>query len=661
MLPTTGGYYRVSDSGGGLPFEPSTANPPLLDQETWTGTTVQQWAIQSPSAPVFPMGLTATAASSTQVSLTWNAVVGATSYNVKRSTNSGGTYTTIATGVVTTNYTDTVAVGTIYYYVVSAVAGGLESLNSAEAQLYYPQLNGTIIGTPGSWGNSGNTITNVFDNNLNTYFDAPTGNGDWVGLDFGVGVSNVVTQINYCPRSGYESRMVGGIFQGANNISFTGAATLFTVSSQPGSGVFTTVNVTNATAFRYVRFLSPNGGYGNVAELQFYGYSWSDPAPVPTGLSALAVAASQINLAWNTLTNATSYNVKRSLTNGGAYTIVATGVTATNYSDGGLAGGTIYYYVVSAMVAGSESSNSVQAAVATLSPTVGALAHRYSFSETGGSNVTDFVGGPVWNGTLPNGGTFSSGQLILSSNLQQYVNLPAGIVTNMTAVTIEAWATFDPNLPWASWFFGFGNTNNGSGGNCMFCSEGGGRFAVSGLIPSYLGETNAYASGFSWSGQTLHLTCVFNPAGGCVAIYTNGVVAGTNSSGTLTMSSIVNNFSFLNRSLYSTDPYVNLTLNEFRIYNAALSAGEIAATEAIGPDQLLSTNSPAMNMTLTGASLTVSWPLANAGFTLQSRTNLVLGNWVNVTSAAPQIIGGQWQVTLPSGTNAGPVFYRLMK
>ena len=274
--------------------------------------------------------------------------------------------------------------------------------------------------------------------------------------------------------------------------------------------------------------------------------------------------------------------MKRSLTNGGPYTIVASGVTATNYSDGGLAGGTIYYYVVSAMVTGSESSNSLQAAATTLSPTVGALAHRYSFSETGGSSVTDSVGGPVWNGALPNGGTFSGGQLILSSNSQQYVNLPAGIVANLTAVTIEAWATFDPNLPWASWFFGFGNTNGSGGGNCMFCSEGGGRFAVSGVIPSYLGETNAYATGLGWAGWTLHITCVFNPAGGYVAIYTNGVVAGTNSSGTLTMGSIVNNFSYLNRSLYSTDPYVNLTLNEFRIYNAALSAGEIAATEGLG-------------------------------------------------------------------------------
>jgi hypothetical protein len=74
----------------------------------------------------------------------------------------------------------------------------------------------------------------------------------------------------------------------------------------------------------------------------------------------------------------------------------------------------------------------------------------------------------------------------------------------------------------------------------------------------------------------------------------------------------------------------------------------------------LSTNRPQVGLTLTGRNLTVSWPLANAGFTVQSRTNLALGNWLNVTSPAPQITGGQWQVMLPQSTN-NPKFYRLVK
>jgi hypothetical protein len=117
---------------------------------------------------------------------------------------------------------------------------------------------------------------------------------------------------------------------------------------------------------------------------------------------------------------------------------------------------------------------------------------------------------------------------------------------------------------------------------------------------------------------------------------------------------------YLGKSQYA-DPCLNGLLDEFRIYNIGLSAAEIAATAALGPNQLLSTNSPPIGAALAGANLTLTWPLACAGYTLQSRTNLVLGNWVNVTSPAPQIIGGQWQVPLLPPGYAVPAFYRLVK
>jgi hypothetical protein len=59
--------------------------------------------------------------------------------------------------------------------------------------------------------------------------------------------------------------------------------------------------------------------------------------------------------------------------------------------------------------------------------------------------------------------------------------------------------------------------------------------------------------------------------------------------------------------------------------------------------------------------LTLAWPLASAGFTVQSRTNLAIGNWVNVPSPPPQIIAGQWQVTLSVTPGSPATFYRLVK
>lgn len=135
------------------------------------------------------------------------------------------------------------------------------------------KLDGTIIGTPGSYNNLGNTITNVFDGDLTTFFDGPNssdGSNCWAGLDFGVGVTRPITEIKYCPRTGYANRMVGGQFQGSNTADFSNAVTLFTVTAQPMTGVMTTQLITNSTPFRYVRYLSPPGGWGNVAEVEFY-------------------------------------------------------------------------------------------------------------------------------------------------------------------------------------------------------------------------------------------------------------------------------------------------------------------------------------------------------------------------------------------------------
>jgi len=83
------------------------------------------------TAPAAPTGLQATAGSA-QVSLSWSASTGATSYHVKRSTTNGGPYTQVA-GPTTTSDTDTgLTNGTTYYYVVSAVNSAGESANSSQ-------------------------------------------------------------------------------------------------------------------------------------------------------------------------------------------------------------------------------------------------------------------------------------------------------------------------------------------------------------------------------------------------------------------------------------------------------------------------------------------------------------------------------------------------
>jgi hypothetical protein len=144
-------------------------------------------------------------------------------------------------------------------------------------------------------------------------------------------------------------------------------------------------------------------------------------------------------------------------------------------------------------------------------------------------------------------------------------------------------------------------------------------------------------------------------------VYVDGVAVGTNSSMSLnpaSLGSTTNNY--IGRSQSGSEAYLSGALDEFRIYSEALSPAEIAATAALGPDHQLSTNSPHLSLELNGSDLTLSWPLASAGFALQARTNFTAGEWMDVSSPAPGVSGADWRVTLPQPADSS-VFYRLVK
>ena len=107
----------------------------------------------------FVSGLSAAVVNS-QVQLNWNAHAGATGYNVKRSSVSGGPYTPITNNLAGTTLTDT-TVNTCqnYYYVVTAIIGGVESAPSSEVSATVPgilpsQFTSMDIGSVGLAGSA---------------------------------------------------------------------------------------------------------------------------------------------------------------------------------------------------------------------------------------------------------------------------------------------------------------------------------------------------------------------------------------------------------------------------------------------------------------------------------------------------------------------------
>jgi len=89
-----GQFFNTSVSGIGLPLIDET-NDLLYDiVRNETKTSINQTPVANPLQT--PSGLTASAITATGCTLTWNAVVGATSYRVQRSTDAGATWTDVA-------------------------------------------------------------------------------------------------------------------------------------------------------------------------------------------------------------------------------------------------------------------------------------------------------------------------------------------------------------------------------------------------------------------------------------------------------------------------------------------------------------------------------------------------------------------------------------
>lgn len=87
---------------------------------------------QAPTAPAAPTGVTATSPTKKKITISWNAVSGAASYTIKRSTTNGGPYASVGTTTSTSFANGGLTSGTTYYYVVSASNTQGEGPNSAQ-------------------------------------------------------------------------------------------------------------------------------------------------------------------------------------------------------------------------------------------------------------------------------------------------------------------------------------------------------------------------------------------------------------------------------------------------------------------------------------------------------------------------------------------------
>lgn len=373
----------------------------------------------APPPPDPPTGLTATAGD-TEISLSWNTSTGATSYNIKRSLVGGGPYDTIASSTLP-QYLDTgLTNGVPYYYVVSAVSQNGESADSSEAtatptappppQPPDPPTGLTAVAGDGevqlNWNASFNTLTyNVkrslisggpyitiaspaVTNYLNTGLTNGTTYYYVVSAVNGDGESANSSEVNATPTAvpppsppdpptglAAEARDTQVRLTWNASIGATGykvkrslvSGGPYTTIASPTVTHYINSGLTNGVTYYYVvSATNANGESANSSEVSATPSAPQPPPDPPTGLTATA-GNTQISLSWNGSFGATSYNVKRSLIDGGPYSTIAS-IASTSYLDTGLTNGTPYYYVVSAVNNIGESANSSQVTATPTAP-----------------------------------------------------------------------------------------------------------------------------------------------------------------------------------------------------------------------------------------------------------------------------------------------------
>jgi fibronectin type 3 domain-containing protein len=132
----------------------------------------------------------------------------------------------------------------------------------------------------------------------------------------------------------------------------------------PATTNYTDTGLINGTPYYYVVSAAfqgnPNAGGASANSTETSATPRSALPAQPTGLTATP-GSGQVTLMWSAVAGATSYNVKRSTVSGSSYTVIAN-QTGQAYTNTGLANGTTYYYVVSAVNAAGEGANSAQVA-----------------------------------------------------------------------------------------------------------------------------------------------------------------------------------------------------------------------------------------------------------------------------------------------------------
>ncbi|MFI9169337.1 family 43 glycosylhydrolase [Streptomyces lincolnensis] len=207
---------------------------------------------------------------------------------------------------------------------------------------------------------------------------------------------------------------------------------------------------------------------------------------------------------------------------------------------------------------------------------------HYDFDETGGSIVRDssghghhgtYVRTPEF-GTGVHGGSF---KMSGDSTTSPYVKIPNGVLKDADSITVSTYAKWQGGSGF-QWLFGLGPDSD----KYLFATPSNGGSSLYSAITkaSWSAESKLTGGSQLTPGQWRHVTVTLDGATGAMVLYADGVEAARTTT-TIKPSELYDaakDYSgYIGRSLYAADPYFGGEVDDFRIYDRALSGAEVMA------------------------------------------------------------------------------------
>jgi hypothetical protein len=264
------------------------------------------------------------------------------------------------------------------------------------------------------------------------------------------------------------------------------------------------------------------------------------------------------------------------------------------------------------------------------------LVLRYEFDQTTGTTVTDSSGNGR-EGTIMGGAAWDAAGGLTFDGADDYVKLPNDLLSGLSSVTVSTEVYVEPSQPAPYFIWGIGNpSTSDSGTGYLFAS--GNTLRAGPTATNWRGEQLANTGANLQRGVWKTLT--YTQTGSTGTLYEDGTQVAQRTDITVTPGAIgggTTTSNAIGKSTYASDNRLKGTVRDFRIYDRALTPGEVASLVPSDADRVAADTAALSLGDLSAVTDDLTLPVKGAR-----------GSTIAWTSSKPAVIAANGTVTRPA-------------